>query len=195
MYAIIRGILSLIIPAMMHMSAVGPVQVDPDIAATEFLDGLAAGDETVVVKYEDNEYVNMLENTGDDEIRDQLYKSLFHDFSYEMVDFATKNDVAVAKLVVTNRDFSKVGKAYEEEAYEYITANLYDDDVTSKKKLAAKCLDIYVDEIEKASQKNKVKENTIYLPLRSNGYYGWEVLVDDKIMKDILGGLKIPESK
>ena len=193
MNTILSGIICTVLAAVMQSASVGSVAVAPEDAVHEFMDGLTSGNREIVVRYVDNEYVNMLENTGDSETRDDLYKALFRDFSYEIVDSATKNDVAVAKIVVTNRDFSKVREAYDEEAYAYVTGNLYDENVTNKKKLAAKCLDIYVDQIEDASQNAKVKEKTIYLPMRSNGYYGWEVLIDDKIMKRILGGLKIPE--
>lgn len=195
MYAIIKSILCMIIPAMMQLAAVGSVQVTPETAATAFLDGLAKGEDTVVLKYVDNEYVNMLENTGGKETSEELYKNLFHNFSYEIVDSAAKGDVAVVKMVITNNDFSKVRKKYDEKAYNYITSNLYEEGIEDKKKLSKKCLDIYVDAIEDASESKKLKEKTIFLPLKSNGFYGWEVLINDKIMKDILGGLVIPGSK
>lgn len=193
MYSIITSILTIIITGIMQMSTVGATAVTPEDAASEFMEGLRAGEDTVVTKYVENDYVNLLENTGDQETTDRLYEGLFGAFAYEITGSATKNDVAVVKLVVSNRDFSKVREDYDEAAYKYISSNLYDENVTDKKKLSKQCLDIYLDTIGEASEKGKVREKTIFLPMKSNGYYGWEVLIDDDIMQDILGGLRIPE--
>ena len=76
--------------------------------------------------------------------------------------------------------------------YEYVTGNLYDEDITDKKKLAEKCLDIYVSEIESRAEKGKTKTSTIYIPMRSDGYNGWNIDLDDEIMKKILGNLSVP---
>lgn len=178
---------------IMQTSTMGTAAVSPEDAATEFMEGLSAGNDQVVVKYMENDYVNLLENTGNDKTTDRLYKGLFRNFGYEITDSASKNDVAVVKMTVTNSDFSNVEEEFNEAAYQYITENLYDEDVTNKKKLSKECLDIYLEQIEKTADKGKTKDKTIFLPMKSNGYYGWEVLVDDKIMKRILGGLKIPK--
>ena len=178
---------------IMQTSTMGTAAVSPEDAATEFMEGLSAGNDQVVVKYMENDYVNLLENTGNDKTTDRLYKGLFRNFGYEITDSASKNDVAVVKMTVTNSDFSNVEEEFNEAAYQYITGNLYDEDVTNKKKLSKECLDIYLEQIEKTADKGKTKDTTIFLPMKSNGYYGWEVLVDDKIMKRILGGLKIPK--
>ena len=189
----LTSILSIIVAMIMQTATMGNVSVTPEETATEFIDGLTAGNDQVVTKYVENDYVNLLENTGNDEVTDKLYGNLFRNFGYEITDSAQKNDVAVVKLAVTNCDFSDVDKDFSEAAYEYITGNLYDENVTDKKKLSKECLNIYLEEIESTAKKGKTKEKTIFLPMKSNGHYGWEVLVDDKIMKGILGGLEIPE--
>ena len=193
MGSFLTSIFSIIMALIMQTSTMGTAAVSPEDAATEFMEGLSAGNDQVVVKYMENDYVNLLENTGNDKTTDRLYKGLFRNFGYEITDSASKNDVAVVKMTVTNSDFSNVEEEFNEAAYQYITGNLYDEDVTNKKKLSKECLDIYLEQIEKTADKGKTKDKTIFLPMKSNGYYGWEVLVDDKIMKRILGGLKIPK--
>lgn len=193
MGSFLTSIFSIIMALIMQTSTMGTAAVSPEDAATEFMEGLSAGNDQVVVKYMENDYVNLLENTGNDKTTDRLYKGLFRNFGYEITDSASKNDVAVVKMTVTNSDFSNVEEDFNEAAYQYITGNLYDEDVTNKKKLSKECLDIYIEQIEKTAEEGKTKDKTIFLPMRSNGYYGWEVLVDDKIMKRILGGLKIPK--
>ena len=193
MGSFLTSIFSIIMALIMQTSTMGTAAVSPEDAATEFMEGLSAGNDQVVVKYMENDYVNLLENTGNDKTTDRLYKGLFRNFGYEITDSASKNDVAVVKMTVTNSDFSNVEEDFNEAAYQYITGNLYDEDVTNKKKLSKECLDIYLEQIEKTADKGKTKDKTIFLPMKSNGYYGWEVLVDDKIMKRILGGLKIPK--
>ncbi len=193
MGSFLTSIFSIIMALIMQTSTMGTAAVSPEDAAAEFMEGLSAGNDQVVVKYMENDYVNLLENTGNDKTTDRLYKGLFRNFGYEITDSASKNDVAVVKMTVTNSDFSNVEEDFNEAAYQYITGNLYDEDVTNKKKLSKECLDIYLEQIEKTADKGKTKDTTIFLPMKSNGYYGWEVLVDDKIMKRILGGLKIPK--
>ena len=55
--------------------------------------------------------------------------------------------------------------------------------------LNAKCLDLYVQQIEAASS-GETAETVIYLPMVDNGYYGWDVLLSDELMQTMLGGLR-----
>lgn len=195
MYAIIQSILSIVISIVMQTAVIGSVQVDPATEVNDFMEGFQAGTSTVVNKYMDNDYVNMLENSGDKGASKSMYKYIFENFKYEIVDTATKGNVAVAKVKVTNCDFSQVIKSYDKESYKYVTEHLYDNTITDKSKLSKKCLDIYVKQLKKVADKGKTSEHTIYLPLESNDHYGWEVLISDSIMKTILGNLEIPNSK
>ena len=195
MYAIIQSILSIVISIVMQTAVIGSVQVDPATEVNDFMEGLQAGTSTVVNKYMDNDYVNMLENSGDKDASKSMYKYIFENFKYEIVDTATKGNVAVAKVKVTNCDFSQVIKSYDKESYKYVTDHLYDNTIMDKSKLSKKCLDIYVKQLKKVADKGKASEHTIYLPLESNDHYGWEVLISDSIMKTILGNLEIPNSK
>ena len=60
--------------------------------------------------------------------------------------------------------------------------------------LNAKCLDLYVQQIEAASS-GETAETVIYLPMVDNGYYGWDVLLSDELMQTMLGGLQMPVSE
>ena len=63
-----------------------------------------------------------------------------------------------------------------------------------KTALNAKCLDLYVQQIEAASS-GQTAETVIYLPMVDNGYYGWDVLLSDELMQSMLGGLQMPVSQ
>ena len=112
----------------------------------------------------------------------------------ECINVVSKDDVAVAKVTVTCNDFSQVSAAYDKAAYEFIKSNLYTDEVADKTALNAKCLDLYVQQIEAASS-GETAETVIYLPMVDNGYYGWDVLLSDELMQTMLGGLQMPVSK
>ena len=62
-----------------------------------------------------------------------------------------------------------------------------------KKKLSKECLEIYVEQIEKDAKAEPSLEKTIYLPMINDGYGGWKMLLDDKIMKALMGNLAMPE--
>ncbi|MFQ7472862.1 MAG: hypothetical protein ACLRLX_01490, partial [Anaerovoracaceae bacterium] len=74
----------------------------------------------------------------------------------------------------------------------YITDNLYSDDIGDKDALNAECLDIYVQQIEKAANREASLETVVYIPMADDGYYGWNLLLSDEVMKILLGGLEIP---
>ena len=95
---------------------------------------------------------------------------------------------------MTCNDFSQVSAAYDKAAYDFIKSNLYTDEVADKTALNAKCLDLYVQQIEAASS-GETAETVIYLPMVDNGFYGWDVLLSDELMQTMLGGLQMPVSE
>ena len=76
-----------------------------------------------------------------------------------------------------------------------MTEHLYSDTVTDKKKLNKKCLDIYLDQIEKSADKDPSYEADVFIPMEADGYGGWRIVLNDDIMKSILGELEIPTSE
>lgn len=190
---LVKALATILIPAIMQMNLVGMVSTTPQEAVTDFMEGISTGDSTVMAKHMDNKYVNFLVNVeGDDDVVKRMNDALLQNFDYEIENIGAKNDVAVAKIKMENSDFSKVESKYRKEAYDYVIDNLYNDKLSDKKKLNAKCLDIYVKQLEKAAKNKKRHEAVIYVPMVDNGYYGWNIIVTNELMKDILGNFQIP---
>ena len=193
MSGIINTILSILLAAAISGGASAMAEVEPQEAADAFFRDLASGNDQVAMAYMDNRYINFLENVkGTDEEMDRLEDAVFRNFSFEITDSAAKNDVAVVKVTVRNCDFSGVMEDYKKESYEYVTDNLYSDDVVSKEKLNKKCIDIYLDQVEKTAGGDTNYEAEIFLPMEEDGYGGWRILLSDDIMKEVLGKLEIP---
>ena len=193
MGGIINTIISLLIAAAISGGASAVAEVTPQEAADDFFSDMSGGDKQTVMMYMDNRYVNFLENVkGTDEEMDRLEDALFRNFSYEITDSATKNGVAVVRVTVRNSDFSGIMKKYKKESYKYVTENLYSDDVIDKEKLNKKCLDIYLDQIQKTSEGDPDFEADVFLPMEEDGYGGWRIILSDEIMKEVLGELEIP---
>ena len=192
MHVIIKVIMSILIPMFMQFSTVNLVETTPKDAVSDFMDGLKNADRQTIERYMNNEYVNLLVNVkGDEATVEKMYGALFKNFSYKIDKIANKNDVAVAKVTVVSNDFSNVRKAYDEASYNYVMDNLYKDKIADKEWLSEKCFEIYVGQIEKAAT-GETSETVIYIPLVDNGYYGWNILLNDALMQSILGGLKMP---
>lgn len=193
MSGIINTILSILLAAAISGGASAMAEVEPQEAADAFFRDLASGNDQVAMAYMDNRYINFLENVkGTDEEMDRLEDAVFRNFSFEITDSAAKNDVAVVKVTVRNCDFSGVMEDYKKESYEYVTDNLYSDDVVSKEKLNKKCIDIYLDQVEKTAGGDANYEAEIFLPMEEDGYGGWRILLSNDIMKEVLGKLEIP---
>ena len=193
MSGIINTILSILLAAAISGGASAMAEVEPQEAADAFFRDLASGNDQVAMAYMDNRYINFLENVkGTDEEMDRLEDAVFRNFSFEITDSAAKNDVAVVKVTVRNCDFSGVMEDYKKESYEYVTDNLYSDDVVSKEKLNKRCIDIYLDQVEKTAEGDANYEAEIFLPMEEDGYGGWRILLSDDIMKEVLGKLEIP---
>ena len=193
MQGLIGKIVSLLIAAAISGGASAMSDIEPWDAADAFFHDLAGGDKQTTMTYMDNRYVNFLENIkGTDEEMDRLEDALFRNFSYELKECATKGEVAVVKVIVRNCDFSGVMDSYKQTSYEYVTDNIYSDDVIDKEKLNKKCLDIYLDEVEKTAGTEPAYEAEIFLPMEQDGYGGWRIVLSDEIMKAILGELEIP---
>lgn len=194
MVAFIRAIISIIVAVMIQGGVSGVVETPPADAVNEFMQGLMDGNDQVLERYVDNKYVNFLLNVeGDEKTTDRMNKALFKNLEYKIEDTAQKSAVAVVEVAVKTNDFSDVMEKYEDASYDYVVENLYDEDITDKKKLNAKCLDIYVDQIEKDAKKEASVEKKIYIPMISDGYGGWKLLIDNHIMKILLGKLAMPK--
>lgn len=194
MFGFFKAIIAAFVAFMISGGVAGAVDMTPAEAVDDFMAGLTSGDKQVLEQYIDNDYVNYLVNIeGDEELIARMDKAIFQNLTYKETDKAEKKGVAVVELKVKTNDFSKVMDAYEKASYKYVMDNLYEDKVTDKKKLSAKCLDIYVEQIEKAAEKEPTLEKKIYLPMISDGYGGWKMVLNDKIMKALMGDLALPK--
>lgn len=193
MSGIINTIISVMLAAAISSGSSAMAEDTPQEAAADFFDNISGGDDQTAMLYMDNKYVNFLENVkGTDEEMDRLEDAVFRNFSFEITDSAVKDEVAVVRATVRNSDFSGVMDKYRKESYEYVTNNLYSDDVIDKEKLNKKCIDIYLDQIEKTAEGEPSFETDVFLPLEEDGYGGWRVILSDDIMKEMLGELEIP---
>ena len=194
MGAILNLIFSVIIAMSMHSSTMEATQVDPQQVADECMNGIKTFQEETLDRYAGNTYVNFIVNLeGNDETVSRMQEALLRNFDYRIEAVEERDDLAVAKITVTQCDFSKVLKKYKKRSYDYVTEHLYDENITDKDWLNEKCLDIYVSQIEKVAKAGKTHEETIYLPLTSDGYNGWNAILEDDNMKTIIGDLSIPE--
>ena len=194
MQYMIKILITIIISALMQSSAVNMVSTTPKEAVTDFLSGLKARESMTMEKYMDNSYVNFLVNVqGDDAVTERMNEALFSGFSYEIGRVVQKNKAAVAEVTVRSIDYSSVLDGYETEAYAYVIDNLYTEEIADKEKLEAKCLEIYVEQIEKAAETGNKIETLIYIPMVDDGYYGWNVIMTDELMRSVLGNLQMPE--
>ncbi len=193
MHYILKIIVTMIISAVMQSGIVNVVSTTPNDAVTDFLDGLKSRDSYIMEKYMDNGYVNFITNVqGDDAVVERMNAALFSNFSYEVEKVVSKDDVAVAKVIVKSGDFSSVMSAYDSASYDYVVSNLYTDDIADKEKLNAQCLELYVQQIEKAAENGAVTETVVFVPMIDDGYYGWNIVMTDELMKSVLGNLQIP---
>lgn len=183
----------MIISMLMQSGIVNMISTTPNEAVTDFMEGLKGRKPQVMEKYMDDSYVNFITNVqGDEAVIERMNEALFRNFSYEIDEVATKNNVAVAKVIIKSGDFSSVLDAYNSTSYKYVTDNLYTNEISDKDYLNARCLELYVQEVEKAAQSGTVSENVIFVPMVEDGYYGWNIIMTDDLMKTVLGNLQMP---
>ena len=195
MQHILKTVITLLISLLMQSGVVNLISTTPHDAVSDFMDGLKNRDSSVMEKYMDDSYVNFITNVqGDDAVVERMNEALFRNFSYKIEKIKTKDDVAVAKVSITSGDFSNVLSGYESASYEYITDNLQSDEIADKDYLNAKCLEIYVEQVEAAADSGTVLETVGYIPMIDDGYYGWNIIMTDDLMKTVLGNLQMPAS-
>lgn len=193
MHYILKIIFTMIISAVMQSSVVNMVSTTPDDAVNDFLEGLKSRDSYVMEKYMDNNYVNFINNVqGNQETVERMNAAIFKNFSYNVDKIAKKNDVAVARVTVKSGDFSKVLSQYDTISYDYIMKNLYTEDIADKEKLNEECFRIYVEQVERAAESGGVLETVVFIPMIDDGYYGWNIIMTDELMKSVMGNLQIP---
>lgn len=172
----------------------GLTLTEPEDTVTDFFSGLKAKNEDTLILYTKNEDINMLlHSKGDKEELDKMYDSIFRNFSYKILSVKKNKDEtkAIVTAEVSNGDFSKVLKNYQEKAYNYMQDNLYSGKL-DRKTLNAKCLAMFTKQVEKASSKEKIQTETMEINVTKNDNYGWDMELTEEMMEIIMGGLIIP---
>lgn len=176
---------------------------EPEEVVTDFFEGLKTKNEDALILYTKNEDINMLlHSKGNEKALDNMYESLFRNFSYRILSTKKNEEETAATMEVelANADFSKVLKSYQKEAYNYMERNLYSGDM-SKQALNKKCLEIFADQVEKTAKKaenaepgskNAPQAQIITINLTKNDNYSWDMELTEEMMEIILGGLIIP---
>lgn len=194
MAAFIKGIIAVIVAMVLQAGMTGATETSPAEEAEEFMKGMSTLQEETLNKYMGNQYVNFLVNVeGDEETVARMRTTLLKNFTYKISEIEERDGLAVAEIPVSGNDFSEVMKDYEEEAYDYITENLYDEDITDREALSEKCLEIYVEQLEEEAEEGDLTERTIYLPMKETEHHSWDILLDDDIMQTMLGDVALPE--
>lgn len=190
--------IAVIIALMMTLSLAGCsfTLTEPEEIVDDFFQGLKTKNEDTLILYTENEDINMLlHSKGDEEVLNQLYESLFENLSYKILSTKKNKEEtkATVEVEVSNADFSNVLKKYQDKAYDYMQSNLYSGNMT-KKKLNAKCLELFTKQVEKASdaKDDGLKTQTITINLTKNDNYSWDMELTEEMMEIILGGLIIP---
>ncbi len=195
MVAISNIIVSIIISILASLGMSNIAESTAQDAAVQFLDDMSQGKSEIIEEYEENEYVNYLENIlAENEstagIRDIIYDSL----DYEVIETASKNKVAVAKVKIINKDYSKVLEQYEKDSHDFLKKNLYEEDITNKDKLNQRCVEIYAEEVADAANADKNIEREIFIPMEMEGLNSWHIMLNDEVMKALVGNLEVLDS-
>ena len=167
---------------------------EPKEVVNDFFKGLKTKNEDVLILYTENEDINMLlHSKGKQADLNKMYDSIFKNFSYKILSTEKNEEETQATVTaeVSNVDFSKVLKNYQKRAYNYMQDNLYSGNL-SKKKLNAKCLSIFANQTEKASESTKLQTETITINLTKNDNYSWDMQLTEEMIEIIMGGLIIP---
>lgn len=169
---------------------------EPEEVVDGFFQALKDKDEDVLILYTENSDMNtLLHCTGDEEQVEAMYAGVMKNLAWNItsVKKSEEETTATVEVEVTNSNFRKVLKKYQKKATDYMTEAIYEDDIT-KDKLNAKCLKIYVNQIEKAVEKtDALVTETVTINLTKNADYGWDMEMTDELMKACIGGLKFPE--
>lgn len=169
---------------------------EPEEVVDGFFQALKDKDEDVLILYTENSDMNtLLHCTGDEEQVEAMYAGVMKNLAWNItsVKKSEEETTATVEVEVTNSNFRKVLKKYQKKATDYMTEAIYEDDIT-KDKLNAKCLKIYVNQIEKAAEKtDALVTETVTINLTKNADYGWDMEMTDELMKACIGGLKFPE--
>ena len=175
---------------LITLSAAGCARQSPEEEVRLFLDGIKTKNKDFLIRYTDNEYVNIfLHSTGgDQEAAGRISENLLRNFSYEILSSSETDSGAVVRVKITNSDFTDVLKNYEKRSSEYIKKNMYTKKI-EKENLEAALLVIFSDETEAAASGEERKESTVDIVLTENNINGYDIVIENMLVNAVTGGL------
>lgn len=190
----IRKITAILAAVVISFCSCTFTMTEPEVIVNDFFKGLKTKNEDTLILYIENEDINMLlHSKGNKKDLDQIYESLFENFSYKILSVKKDKEEAnaIVKAEVSNADFSKVLKKYQKNAYQYMEDNLYSGNL-DQKSLNKKCLSLFAEQVKKASKSKKVKKSQVEIHLTKNENYSWDMELTEEMMETFIGGLIIP---
>lgn len=187
-----RKMIAAMLIAILSVSLIGCVKQAPaEETVKVFFDAAKTRDTEELKKYVSHPKINaLLHSTGDEKELTRMYTCLFSNFSYEILSVKEGEKEATVEVKVSNVNFQEVFPAYEKKSYDYVVDNLYSKNI-EKQVLNEKCLQIYVDEVERASKSKQTVEQTLTIQLKANDYKKWDITVEDALVEAMTGGLKM----
>lgn len=180
MNGVINTIIYFIMSTMLSTGAAAVIEDTPAEVVENYFADLAAGQQQIVREYQEC-----------DELK-QIEADVLKGLDYEIEDAMAKGDVAVAKVLVTNKDFSGVGESYKKESYDYVMDHLYDEDITDKQKLSDQCMKIYEKDVAEAAENGEKVSTEIFLPMVKDEEGDLQVVLDPETRSILMGGLTLP---
>lgn len=166
--------------------------IEPEEIVQGFFQAMKEKDEDVLILYTENSDMNtLLHCTGEEEQVARMYDATVKNLSWKILSVKKSEDksTATVEVEISNANMGDVLKAYQKEATEYMREVLYDDGITTEK-LNAKCMEIYVEQIEKAAENaDDAVVEVVTINLTKNEDYSWDMEMTDELMKAIIGGL------
>lgn len=179
MNGILNTILAFILSTLMSTGLAAVIEDEPAEAVEDYFNGLSSGQQQVIEEYR-----------GCEEL-DEIQTEALNNVEFEIEEALEKGDVAVAKVKVTNRDFSGVKEAYKKKSYKYVMDNLYSKDIEDKEKLGRQCLKIYEKQVAEAAEKEDRTSVEIYMAMEDDGDNSWRMILNDESRRALLGGLQL----
>ena len=175
---------------LVTLSAAGCARQSPEEEVRLFLDGIKTKNKDFLMRYTDNEYINILLHStgGDQQAADRIFENILRNLSYEILSSSENDNGMVVQVKIINADFTDVLKNYEKKSSGYIKENMYTNKI-EKENLEAALLVIFTEETEAAASGEMRKESTVDIVLTKNDINGYDIVIENTLVNAVTGGL------
>ena len=175
---------------LITLSAAGCARQSPEEEVRLFLDGVKTKNKDFLMRYTDNEYINILLHStgGDQQAADRILENILKNLSYEILSSSENDSGTVVQVKIINADFTDVLKTYEKKSSAYIKENMYTNKI-EKENLEAALLVIFSEETEAAASGELRKESIVDIVLTENDINGYDVVIENTLVNAVTGGL------